>query len=241
MVLQHNILLGSCETPIYSERNIILRGTNTMKFHVTKEDLSQLSQSQRLKLSYMWKPEMYDLAIGYVCIDAIDDKYQPYEFVVGDLEIYNRDNILLYDIRAIEDKTLEEDAKESDEASDFSEENSDDAYNDEENSEDNYETDDSSENFSDESSEHEADTTIDQLIRPSSFNKENCLPVLNIGQMIDLLQRLNFGNCEFFLTAEIEDFFCEIGKNNTTWNGFGTSSGQCELCDVLWEAIKALL
>lgn len=78
--------------------------------------------------------------------------------------------------------------------------------------------------------------------RPDSFSKQDCVPLLDIGQMIDILERKKFGQGEFYLSASIDDYYYDIGKDDFSSNSIANVDGNnCELCDVLWESVKALL
>ena len=76
--------------------------------------------------------------------------------------------------------------------------------------------------------------------RPSVFNKQDCVPLLNIGQMIALLERNNFGKYDFFVSVCTLENYCELGRSGASWEGLSDYQ-PAELCDVLWESLKALL
>lgn len=59
------------------------------------------------------------------------------------------------------------------------------------------------------------------------INKENCTPLLSIGQMIELLHKKDAVNHHFIQA------YHNMWRVNTHEN--------IELCDALWEAVKALL
>ncbi|WP_242855840.1 hypothetical protein [Ruminiclostridium josui] len=106
-------------------------------------------------------------------------------FVIGGLNITKRNDIILYDMKFLPDNLFtlpsensSEDDTETDNDTDA--EHPDDSLND-----------DFSEDFS-----IDEDFSF-EFQRPESFHKEDCLPLLDIGQMIDILQRKNFGDCEF--------------------------------------------
>lgn len=65
-------------------------------------------------------------------------------------------------------------------------------------------------------------------------DKENCYPLLSTGQMIELL--LSHKEIDFMYDAGfsyIKDTDIELA-----WNGMNNGA---ELCDALWEAVKATL
>ena len=210
-----------------------------MKMHITLEDLAQLTENQKLRLSELWKPEKYDLAAASVCKDAENEEYDVFEFVVGNafLDTYKR--VFLMDIKAPDIDINESDADES-EISENVENSTEDVstfgsalksmespFMDEE---------ETAENDEDFEPEFETDYT-----RPTCFNKGECCPLLNIGQMIELLQRKNFGEGDFYMTASTADVGCELGKNAASWDRYGSDYEGKELCDVLWALTKTIL
>ena len=76
---------------------------------------------------------------------------------------------------------------------------------------------------------------------PVSFSKEDCLPLLSIGEMIDMMQNVNFRNFHFYLLAGTGVTGCEVGhfrsalKDKILTEGYQSE----ELCDVLWHMIQA--
>jgi len=78
-----------------------------------------------------------------------------------------------------------------------------------------------------------------EMVEPASFEKEECLPLLNIGEMIDLMNARNFRGFHFYLLAGTGTTGAEVGnfkstiKDKILTEGFESS----ELCDVLWEMI----
>ena len=91
-----------------------------------------------------------------------------------------------------------------------------------------------------EQEETEEDDFFMEYSRPMFFNKKDCLPLLNIGQLIELLHRSGFDNCDFNLAAGNGEIGCELGNENINWDSFRDYEPK-ELCDVLWELVKSLL
>ena len=80
----------------------------------------------------------------------------------------------------------------------------------------------------------------DNYQRPVTHTKNECTPLLTIGEMIEILQKNNFGKYDFFLSASTYEIGCEIGRDDSSW-GNNRDWEPAELCDVLWESIKDIL
>jgi hypothetical protein len=77
---------------------------------------------------------------------------------------------------------------------------------------------------------------------PESFSKETCLPLLNLAQMLEILQRKSPGRNDIFFAASAGGKAFTLGKIPAEWESSGdTDEEEAEPCDVLWEAIKELL
>lgn len=207
-----------------------------MKKRITIEDVSTLSDSQKIRLAEIWTPEVYDLAIALICTDADKEIYEKLSFVIGGVQVLKNGSLLLHDIK---------------QTPSLSEENPDDTMDLDPNSTTGLSPivgqasileaslkapfvgeDDESE---DEYAEIDESFVIET---PTSFAKEDCLPLLDIGQMIHILSKYEFGNGDFYLTAAIGEIGCDIGKSDNYMNEHYENA---ELCDVLWELIKTLL
>ena len=207
-----------------------------MKLMITQKQLDELSSEQKQNLCDLWIPNVYDAAVATVCVDAAEEKYGQIAFVIGGITILKNYNLLLYDLKYLPDqkiRMLQDDNSEnidSDNEIIENEENAEINVNEEED-EDNIE-----EDFS-----FDEDFSF-EFQRPESFSKHECLPLLNIGQMLDILSRKNFGQCNFSLSVAIDEDYIEIGKENFVQdNTLAENSENVELCDVLWKAVKALL
>jgi hypothetical protein len=209
-----------------------------MKQRITIQDLEQLSPGQQNRLKELWAPELYDVAAAYICKDVSINAIDHFEFVVGSIGLYGT-HIFLTDLKAIDDIEEEEETMADDKESihsplydegDFDDNND---YNDDEDYED-----DEDDEYYDEFDENDLEANY---IRPDTFSKEDCLPLLNIGQMIDILQKNNFGKTSFQLHVSTYDLMCEIGNENPSWDTYEEEYKTGELCDVLWESVKELL
>ncbi len=186
-----------------------------MKLRITKEDVLNLTENQKRKLSDMWKPALYDLAMAKICKDADNMEFDEFEFVVGHIEIDDYANIFLFDLSKMNELN-NENTKASEEAEDVE--------------------------SSDEIEEFFSVEDFDcSYFRPSYFKKDECIPILNIGQMIDILEKNNFGYNELYINVISDSISCEIGKNSINFDNYGRDFENAELCDVLWQAVKSLL
>lgn len=131
-------------------------------------------------------------------------------------------------MQAFED-TSDVDSDEADEEDADGDEDADDDATDDEEPDEDYQEDD----FQDEDLE-------DNYQRPVTHTKNECTPLLTIGEMIEILQKNNFGKYDFFLTASTYEIGCEIGRDDSSWEN-NRDWEPAELCDVLWESIKDLL
>lgn len=198
-----------------------------MKRNITKEDLAALSDSQKVSLRELWLPEKYDLAVAYICKNAETEEYDEIEFVVGNLVLHHN-HITLIDIRRPKDE------KDDETDSEDSLKNS--VFNNDANESD-LEEEELDEDFSDEDFDFEF-----EYEQPTTFSKEDCLPLLSITQMIEILDRKSFKDVNFYLSTSFDDKACEIGNTNSALEDYGnTHDESAELCDVLWEIIKQLL
>lgn len=197
-----------------------------MKMHITQDDLGQLTENQKRRLSELWKPEKYDLVTAFICKDADTEECDIFEFVVGRVTVDKHAHIYINDIKAPELDTNELDEIIDEEGSDSEQ------------------VENESEFEEDSTDEEQSEEDIDQYLiysRPTCFNKEECFPLVNIGQMIDILQRNNYGDGDFYLTVGTAELGCELGKNTSNFNSYGFDHENKELCNALWELVKTVL
>ncbi len=196
-----------------------------MKLRITENDLAELTVEQKQNLCDLWIPQAYDVAVANVCVDAAEEKYKQITFVIGGLNITKRNDIILYDMKFLPDNLFTVTENEQNEAcAEDSVEDTEDTLND-----------DFSEDFS-----IDEDFSF-ELQRPESFSKQDCLPLLDIGQMIDILERKNFGDCEFSLSVAFDDKNFDMAKNASLPEIYSGENNNCELCDILWLSLKAVL
>lgn len=206
-----------------------------MKLRITDKDLEELSVEQKQNLCDLWIPHAYDVAVANVCVDAAEEKYAQITFAIGGLNITKHNDMILYDMKFMPDKLFIKSSEDSSEGDTYPEnqKNSDEPEDIPVEPEDTL-NDDFSEDFS-----IDEDFSF-EFQRPESFNKQECLPLLDIGQMIDILKRKNFGECSFSLSVAFDDKTFDMGKTAFT-EIYSDDNKDCELCDILWLSLKAVL
>ena len=218
-----------------------------MKQHITSDDLKSLTSSQIDKLRFLWIPKIYDLVCTKVCTDAENDTFESIEFIVGNVNVEDKEKytfrhvyshclVSLQDIRSMSDSTgTEMDTDNMDEReiltelkhkTDSDEEEQPDE-DDEEQSESDFETD--------------SDELSDEIIpsRPYVFGLEECLPLLNIGNMIEILINGGKDYDSFNINFAKDEFI--LKKDSASFDESNADIQNSELCDVLWQAILDLL
>ncbi len=192
-----------------------------MKQHITLEQLNELSEYQKERLNSIWIPNKYDLAVASICKDAMNDEYAQIEFVIGDIEVYELTSskllITLWNIKSLRDNIAEDEIEASED----------------EMSEQEWYKEDDDENNSDDEYSYEC-------FNPVSYGKQDCLPLLNVGQMLKILQQFNYGDGRFYVDI-VKNKKCGIGRDIYIYDNYGNDYEAMELCDVLWEAITLLL
>lgn len=207
-----------------------------MKLRITQKQLDELTLEQKQNLCDLWIPHLYDVAVATVCVDAAEEKYGQITYVIGGITILKNSNLHLYDSKFLPNEKIrilneDDDNLESNDSENIDENNGtaksqcgcggvEDSF--------------GEEDFFDEDFSFE-------FQRPDSYSKQECLPLLDIGQMIDILSRKNFGQCNFSLSVETDEDYIEMGKDNSLNQNSYNDNGNSELCDVLWNAIKAVL
>ncbi|ODM25531.1 hypothetical protein A7W90_04430 [Clostridium sp. Bc-iso-3] len=199
-----------------------------MKRYITKEDIAQLTDAQKMHLNEMWYPEKYDIAVANICTNAETEEYEQIEFVLGDVKVYNT-HFILYDLMFLSNM------------------NNNDIYNQEDSADGDFNPEgaDSDENYD---SEYEIDEDSNEdenfdysFIRPTTFSKEECLPLLSIAQMIEILNKNRSKSYDFYVLADNGEFATEMGSKDFNLSGYGSDFESKELCDVLWDCVKLIL
>jgi hypothetical protein len=206
-----------------------------MKKRLTVKDIEQLSDSQKQNLTALWMPEKYDVAVASICKDITTEEYEIYEFVVGKIDLINGRRILLHDIKSMVDDTCIGDQPAGDNSSgndSLSSQKDADLE-----TEDTVEEDLSEDEFNE---DEEFDMNYDYS-RPTSFMKDECYPLLSIGQMIEILQKSNTSKSGFYMTVYNNETSCEIGTDSVSIDRYEKGFSEGELFDLLWESVKSLL
>lgn len=188
-----------------------------MKEHLTPQDLACLTNAQKELLRSLWKPAKNELAVASICTNAETDEYTDIEFVIGQVLIIDTGRyprIVLQRLRLQDNPAQEEaDIPPEDETDD----------------------DDLAGDYS-----GEEDFEFDTLyIEPENFyNLEDCLPLLSIGQMIDLIRKSKFGQRGYKLIIPPEE--SKLFENRVFRLEDSDEEGyeNQELCDLLWDIFK---
>ncbi|HEX2954834.1 MAG TPA: hypothetical protein VHR47_12745 [Bacillota bacterium] len=191
-----------------------------MKQRVTIEDLDQLTDGRRKRLNELWIPELFQRAVAYICRDAEADEYEAYEFVIGGISL-GQNGIGLTDVKALITKNTEEPSDDQFSSSEVA------AY------------------FSggDDEEDDEDDETAPEALANMTFdffNKEECLPLYTIGQLIETLQALDYGGGAFYINVD------KVGEEAWVDRELPSTLGdaeyrEAELCDALWAAVLETL
>jgi hypothetical protein len=204
-----------------------------MKTRVSVKDVLALDESERRSLRLLWTPQPCDIAVALVCRDVENDVYEPIVFAVGEISVTSHGTILgnlAYDAMAaiglpdgFDDFDDDLDGEYEDRSSDGGAAGRSDGGA-------------SGRRQPGDADVSEADD-MDFDAQPRvpfpgcSFPKEECLPLFDIGQMISILVGRH-SSYRIRLDIAPERIACLVD---------GQESGPDELCDVLWEAVCALL
>ncbi len=182
-----------------------------MKQHLNINDLLELSAYQRERLNDLWQPRIYDLAMAAICVDVEKEEFCYNEFVIGDIGAYQNYHgctVILRDIKAA-NLDAGETTPEPDET----------------------------ETATSQEMEFSGDDFTEPAEQFDQYLKDDCLPLLNIGRLIEMLQKLSYGDDYFYLTIPvIEEQNYLIGRDN-----YREDYENRELCDLLWECLKEKL
>jgi hypothetical protein len=212
-----------------------------MKLRITRKELDTLTFVQKQNLCDLWIPNLYDVAVATVCIDAAEEKFDQITFIIGGIKLLKHHDIMLSDLKFMPDEQFKVQAEEA-----YSDNIASDTI-------DGIEALSENEEYQDSDEKGETDQDVEEEFtfdedfnfefqRPDSYSKQDCVPLLDIGQMINILEMKNFGQGGFYLCATIDDYVFEMGKDDISSNTIlDPNSKNCKLCDVLWESVKALL
>lgn len=185
-----------------------------MKQHIAPEDLFALSESQKLNLRDMWMPEVNTIACASICRDVINEEFETIVFMIGQIIINEGSrNLILRKMSLPEDIAFEDELSEQD----------------------------IEENRTESSDENDDNEFELEYAEPDQyFSREDCLPLLSIGCMIEILNGLKYGQDGFTIT--IPPLRKLLGdKGYAVTNKVELQYEEEELCDALWSALKEFL
>ena len=188
-----------------------------MKQHITMENLTELSEYQRDRLNDLWIPQRYDLAAGFLCKNAETNEYDIFEFVIGHVNITETRSgysMTLMNLEGIRGWGINE--------VEAQEENS-------------------AQEDIDKEEEYGEDDFSYEYERPDIYNKRDCMPLLNIGQMLGILNRCEYGKGNFYINYKKDSNGYGVGRDIEEFIDYGTDYTEEELCDALWKAVKEAL
>jgi hypothetical protein len=194
-----------------------------MKQNITIEDLMTLSEGQKRSLRSLWLPQKYDLAAAFVCMNVETDELDKIEFVVGDIlveevnggkKIEVRKNAKIHDNFNVTLRSLRLVNEEL-----------------EENSEENLE--DKEESFEDDDFDYE------YMRQEDFFKLEYCLPLLSIGQMINILEESGYKSHDYHINFNSDTNKYSLARPESDF--LDSADEYEELCDVLWNKLKDTL
>jgi hypothetical protein len=212
-----------------------------VKQFITPEDLSELSESQKMNLRDMWMPAVNTIACASICKDVINEEYEDIVFVIGEIIVQEGSrNLILRRLRLVDDAIIEDELIEdgsgdqdiedeilgsSNDITEISDENGDI----------------SSDSDSDVEDSYDDDEFEFEFLEPEQyFSREDCLPLLSIGEIIEILGGLKFGQDGF--TVSIPSSKRLIGEQGyTVTNSVELEHEEDELCDALWSVLKEFL
>ena len=184
-----------------------------MKQHITESDLHELSDEQRERLRHIWIPKERDLAVAFICNNAETGEIDQIVFNIGKIEY---DEIETRGNRFMTKKFVMTFRSLMLVDDDF--------YEKLEKVDDNTE-----------------DIELDYQAPEDYFSYEYCLPLLNIGQMIEILSKEYFSTDSFFMKYCQNENVYQIGKKVDSYREEYIHHESKELCDALWEAVKSIL
>lgn len=186
-----------------------------MKLNITADDLLELSEWQRRSLRSLWIPQKYDLAVAFVCMNVETEEIDKIEFVVGEILAREINREKRYEARKYPaiydcyDVTLRSLRLVNEDMED------------------------------EEGAEGEESFDFEYIRQEDYFNLEYCLPLLNIGQMIKMLEGLGYKSTNYNISYNSDKKIYSLDRPDSDYLD-GTVEGE-ELCDMLWNRLKGFL
>jgi len=183
-----------------------------MKQHISEKDLLELTEQQKDKLRYIWMPKERDLAVAHICKNAETNEFESIVFTIGKVEC---EEIEAQGNRSMTKRfsMVLRSLRLIDD--DFYEE---------------LEKDDIVE-----------DLELDYQSQEDCFCIEETLPLLNIGQMIEILTKHYFLSNSFLIRYNNVEKKYQLSRKISTYNDEIYDHESEELCDALWKAVKTIL
>jgi hypothetical protein len=201
----------------------VKKESGNMKQNITIEDLMTLSEGQKRSLRSLWLPQKYDQAAAFVCMNVETDELDQIEFVVGDIlveevnggkKVEVRKNAKIHDNFNVTLRSLRLVNEEL-----------------EENSEENLEE--KEESFEDDDFDYE------YMRQEDFFKLEYCLPLLSIGQMINILEESGYKSHDYHINFNSDTNKYSLARPESDF--LDSADEYEELCDVLWNKLKDTL
>ena len=73
------------------------------------------------------------------------------------------------------------------------------------------------------------------------FNLTDCLPLLSIGQMMEMLRNSYFRDSDFVIAYSRQQDKFQIGDRADIYDNQYDDGNSTELCDILWSEVKSML
>ena len=89
--------------------------------------------------------------------------------------------------------------------------------------------------------EYNEEDFIFEYERPDIYSKGDCMPLLNIGQLLEILNKCEYGKGKFYINFQKDTNGYGVGRDIEQYIDFGTDYNGEELCDALWAAVKEAL
>lgn len=186
-----------------------------MKLNITVNDLLELSEWQRKSLRSLWIPQKNDSAVAFVCKNVETEEIDKIEFVVGEVLARELNREKRYEARKYPaiydcyDVTLRSLRLVEEEPEE------------------------------EEITEDEESFDYEYFRQEDYFNLEYCLPLLNIGQMIKMLEELGYKSGSYNIGYNPDKKIYSLVRPDSEYLD-GTQEAE-ELCDVLWNRLKGFL
>jgi hypothetical protein len=187
-----------------------------MKLNITIEDLMELSEGQKRSLRSLWIPQKYDLATAFVCMNVETDEIDKIEFTVGNVLVYEINNGKRYEVRKYDkiygnfNVTLRSLRLINEDLEE-----------------------------KDDEEEEEDEFSFEYISQEDYFNMEYCLPLLNIGQIIKMLEEFGYKSTGYNINFDPNKNMHSLTRPDSDILD-GTFEAQ-ELCDMLWIRLKSFL